>query len=212
MSEARAEGLAPQIKNRKPPAIGERGYKRVPGDAYFTKPWVTAAGLQKIKPRGIVWECACGIGNMTRVLEEQGHQVVSTDISRRRYDGLFARMDFLKSSAPPDPRVETIFTNPPNSLADAFALHAIELMRPVRGMVVMLFDHSYVAAGPTRDILFEPPMPFAGWIVVTKRPKWIDEPKRMKPGEQKKKGPRRNYAFGVWDWQHRGPAIIQRVR
>lgn len=207
------DGAPSPVRLRRAPEIGERGYKRLARDAYFTKElWVTEAGLSKLTLRGKVWECACGLGHMTRVLEAAGYDVVSTDISRRRYDGLFARLDFTRTTELPVDGIGTIFTNPPNSLADAFVHHAVQLMKPVRGMVVMLLDHSYVAAGPTRDFLFEPPMPFAGWIVVTRRPKWIDDPKRLKPGEKKRTGPRRNYAFGVWDWRHEGPATIARVR
>ena len=201
-----------KVKIRKPPQIGERGYVRIAGEAYFTRPWLTEAGLSRIALRGVVWECACGAGHMTRVLAAHGHTVVSTDIAEHGFDGQSATLDFLATQAPPDPRIGTIFTNPPNCLADAFAWHAIQLMKPVGGMVVMLFDHAYVAAGPTRDALFERPMPWSAWIVVTRRPKWFDDPAALTPEERRKKGPRRNYAFCVWDWQHEGPPVIARVR
>lgn len=209
-----ADGTLSHPKPRTPPERGEYGYERRKGDAYFTQAWVTRAGLKLIVPRGIVWEPACGMGHMTNVLEEHGHRVVSTDIARHGYDGQTDEADFLNTRSLPDPAVRTIFTNPPNRLADAFAFHAIELMRAVDGMVVMLFEHGFVAAGPTRDALFDPPMPWSAWIVITRRPRWIEEaPAVLEPvTKKKKKGPRRNYAFCVWDWRHRGPPVIARVR
>ena len=70
---------------------------------------------------GRVWECACGEGHITTVLEHYGMEVVETDIALGQ--------DFLETwIAPPD--VDFIVTNPPFSLKDEFLKHCYEFEIP----------------------------------------------------------------------------------
>lgn len=68
-----------------------------------------------------VWEPAAGNGDMSRVLEEAGHRVISTD--------LLGGQDFFETAAPPD--VTAIVTNPPFSLATEWALRSVSLVPTV---------------------------------------------------------------------------------
>lgn len=46
---------------------------------FQTPAWVIESLLPYI-PKGTVWECACGKGNLARELKDRGYLVVSTDI------------------------------------------------------------------------------------------------------------------------------------
>ena len=167
-------------------------YERRENDAYYTEPRVTEALLGALELRGRVWEPAAGRGDMADVIEKAGYHVVATDIDR---DWDF--FDFIR----PHHGYETIITNPPYSVAVRFVRHALDLMEPVGGMVVMLFRNEWDSAASRRDLFTE--KPFRTKYVLTFRPRWdwweTDKPKT---------GPRHNFSWFVWDWRHTGPATI----
>jgi len=85
------------------------------GDFFPTHPGITLALLQHELFPGTVWEPACGQGDISRVLEEQGYQVHSTDLFHRGY-GL-SRFDFFGFSEMPI-CCESLITNPPFKTVD----------------------------------------------------------------------------------------------
>lgn len=181
--------------------LGESGFERVEGDRYWTEPWVTQALLDAVKFRGLVWEPACGRGDMADVLTNAGYSVMVSDIAG---DSLgcrnAARADFLAHSSPGD-ALFSIVTNPPYALAEEFIRHALELTARASGMVAMLLRNEYdCAAG--RRYLFEQEA-FAAKRVLTKRPRWVDDL------DQPSASPRHNFAWYVWDHHHSGPARIE---
>jgi hypothetical protein len=91
-------------------------------DFYPTWPAATKALLSVERFDGPIWEPACGDGAMSKVLEEAGYEVISTDLIDRGY-GEGGR-DFLMEW---QPRAPNIVTNPPFRWAIEFvdrALHA----------------------------------------------------------------------------------------
>jgi hypothetical protein len=58
---------------------------RHPEDFYPTPPAGTLALLGVEKFRGKIWEPACGDGRMSRVLEESGLSMMSSDLYDRGY-------------------------------------------------------------------------------------------------------------------------------
>ena len=50
-----------------------------------------------------VWECACGGGHLSKRLKELGHDVFSTDVVDRGYEGMDAQADFLDDLFCPKP-------------------------------------------------------------------------------------------------------------
>src|SRR3990167_2156623 len=66
-----------------------------------------------------VWECACGEGNLSRALQERGHQVISTDI--------LTGHDFLMYE--PD-SYDVIVTNPPYRYKQQFLERAYSIGKP----------------------------------------------------------------------------------
>ena len=102
----------------------------------------------------IIWECACGQGHMSKVLEEKGFKVYSTDLIDRGYG--FSPVNFLGTGfeKPVMPNnINTIMTNPPYSLATDFVKTAIRLV-PDNGLVIMYLRVLFLE-GKARRLLFE---------------------------------------------------------
>lgn len=180
-------------------AMGNLDYERIDGDLYETEEWVTRALYGHFTVRGEIWECACGSGKMSRVLEAMGGHthsvpVYSSDLFERGYGD--AGVDFLQQNTLP-PGVRTIITNPPYTLAEKFIRHALSLTQPVSGVVAMLLRNEYDSAKGRNDLFCCPP--FAKKVVLTSRPRWI---------EGSEGSPRHNYAWFVFDWNHAGDSVI----
>ena len=94
------------------------------GPDFFPTPrWATFALIENEKFNGEIWECACGDGTMSRVLEETGQPVRSTDL----YDRGFGEVgvDFLMSQLGAD----NIVTNPPYNCAEGFVASGVKLAK-----------------------------------------------------------------------------------
>ena len=86
------------------------------GPDFFPTPrWATFALIDNENFSGDIWECACGDGSMSRVLEETGRSIQSTDLYERGYGE--AGHDFLEARQ----RMPNIVTNPPYNSAEGFA-------------------------------------------------------------------------------------------
>jgi hypothetical protein len=77
--------------------------------------------LRVEKFQGSIWEPACGDGAMSRVLEADGYNVISSDLEPRGYG---TQADFLNCNILHAPN---IVTNPPFKIAREFAEHALDL-------------------------------------------------------------------------------------
>ena len=85
------------------------------GPDYFPTPrWATFALIDNERFEGDIWECACGDGAMSEVLEETGQSVFSSDLYERGYGE--SGIDFLE----PPRSAGNIITNPPYNCAEAF--------------------------------------------------------------------------------------------
>jgi hypothetical protein len=168
------------------------GYVRQANDDYPTPAWVTDALVPHIRSLALhVWEPAAGSGQMADALRCAGFQVTATDIA--------TGVDFLECDVLPSDAIQAIVTNPPYSDAQAFIEHALELTRPVGGVVAVLlrcdFDH---AKG--RRHLFADCRVFAKKLILTKRVVWFDRPGAA---------PSFNHAWFLFDWQHTGRPTIE---
>ena len=88
-------------------------------DFFPTPKWATFALVDNEQFRGDIWECACGDGAMSRVLELTDRPVFSSDL----YDRGFGTPgeDFLRTSRTAD----NIITNPPYNAAEGFVATGI---------------------------------------------------------------------------------------
>ena len=88
-------------------------------DDFQTPPNAIKPLLPFLKNEWILWECACGKGNLVKALKQKGFKVVGTDIREGK--------DFLKWA--PE-KFDCIITNPPYSLRYEFIKRAYELEKP----------------------------------------------------------------------------------
>lgn len=170
--------------------MGALGYQRIAEDFYPTPSWCSRALLKNFVPKSVVWEPACGAGDISSALQLHGLTTYSTDLVDRGYGD--AHFDFLACDKLPLPDIRSIITNPPYSgdLPQQFIEHSLKLMEPVKGSVAMLLRNEYDSASGRVDLFRHPA--FALKLVLTKRPKWI---------EGSTGSPRHNYAFFCWDFE-----------
>ena len=100
-------------------------------DYYATEPKAMELLLSEETFAPHVWECACGEGHLSKVLEKHGYDVESTDLIYRGYGG---QEDFLKTEGGFD---GDIITNPPYKFALQFVEKALQTVK--RGRKVAMF-------------------------------------------------------------------------
>lgn len=93
-------------------------------DFYATDPKALKLLLDFERFDKSIWECACGLGHLSEVLKERGHNVISTDLVSRGYEEYC--IDFLEF----DRRWNgDIITNPPYKYAKEFVEKALEVIK-----------------------------------------------------------------------------------
>jgi hypothetical protein len=127
------------------PALPPRG-----SDFYQTPRRATEALLSVEVFTGPIWECACGLGAISRVLEEHDHVVVSTDLIDRGYGE--GGLDFLTQTTPLAPNIAT---NPPFRTAAEFAIKACEL---ATGKVALLARLAWLEGSARRSMFATLPL------------------------------------------------------
>lgn len=180
-----------QAAKNDPAMSGQIDYARNEADFYPTPPEnVDCLHLMEPLNGTVWWEPACGEGHISKRVEElTGVEVISTDLYDRGY-GEYG-YDFLITKLTPH-GVNGIITNPPyGDLAEEFIRKALELMKPVRGKVIMFLRNEYDCGKGRRDLFAK--YPFAHKIIVTKRPRWI---------AGSTGSPRHSYAWYVWDFSN----------
>lgn len=101
--------------------------EREENDFYATNPKAMELALPFLRKCGLsqnVWECACGQGHLSKVLERNGFDVYSTDLIDRGFGEV---QDFLSVEGE-DFYDGDIVTNPPFKFAGKFLEKAMELI------------------------------------------------------------------------------------
>jgi hypothetical protein len=176
------------------PSMAQRvsGYVRQANDSYQTPSWVTDALSPHLQRLALhIWEPACGDGAMADALTALGYRVHASDI--------ITGDDFLKAKSLPSDAIQGIVTNPPYSIGQAFIEHALQLTKPVGGVVAMLLRCDYDHAKTRRHLFADCPA-FAKKIILTKRIVWF-----QRPGA----APSFNHCWCVWDHHHSGKPTIE---
>ena len=141
-------------------------------DFYATDPKALELFLDKINEDGIelhndIWECACGTGNLSKVLKKRGYNVLSSDLVYRNFG--ISRIDFLKytkkesfiENGKPDyiefrkdlPISMDILTNPPYKYALDFVKHSLDILED--GYYSIFFLKIQFLEGKARKQFFE---------------------------------------------------------
>ena len=138
------------------------------GDFYPTPAWATFALLDNETFTGQIWECACGDGAMSNVMEKAGFSVISSDLYDHGY-GEFGH-DFLTT----DRRSPNIITNPPYYNAEHFV--ATGLRQAERKFALLLRLAFLEGARRTKSIFHVHP-PSRVWVFserITFYPKGVE--------------------------------------
>lgn len=182
VAQAYVRGIIPDKDNR------ERD------DFYPTPPKATRALLAVEEFQSPVWEPACGDGAISKILIEQGHTVISTDLINRGYG--IPHRDFLLDY---ETRANSIITNPPFKFAEEFVEHAL---RRSDGKVAMLCRLAWLEGRARRKLFMNTPLARV-WVFSSRVP-------MLRGGDEMLKGGGGMIAFAwyVWDHAHSGaPAL-----
>ena len=129
--------------------------EREANDFYSTDPKSLEIFLNALERDGIqlhkrIWECACGMGHLSKVLENEGYYVMSTDLIDRGYGR--GNLNFLNSLC--ENGVERdILTNPPYKYAEEFVEHSLEILKD--GYYCVMFLKIQFLEGQARRKLFD---------------------------------------------------------
>ena len=128
--------------------------EREANDFYATDPaslevFLKALERDNFQLHDDIWECACGQGHLSRVLEEQGYNVYSSDLINRGY-GIY-NTNFLETIGYKLQR--DILTNPPYKYAQEFVEHSLDIID--KGYYCVMFLKIQFLEGQARRKLFE---------------------------------------------------------
>ena len=123
-------------------------------DYYATDPHALEIFLDKLKEDNIelhhnIWECACGEGHLSKVLEKRKFNVFSTDLIQRGYGE--GNIDFLQV-ANKNTHFD-ILTNPPYKYAKEFVEKALEIQAD--GYYTIMFLKIQFLEGQARKEMFK---------------------------------------------------------
>jgi hypothetical protein len=97
-------------------------FERHAYDRYVEPMWCSTALFAVERFQGLVWDPACGLGNVLKAARSAGYSTYGSDIAE---DATGAIQDFLTAIAPA-PKFSVV-CNPPFSLIGKFAERALEL-------------------------------------------------------------------------------------
>jgi len=130
-------------------ASNHSDWDREKDDYYATEPEAIDWLLSVEDLQGIIWECACGEGHLSKRLEELGKTVMSTDLIDRGYGT--GGVDFLKVTEKDFDA--NIVTNPPYKYALEFCEKALDVVR--EGGVICMFLKLTFLEGRKRRKFFD---------------------------------------------------------
>jgi hypothetical protein len=124
-------------------------------DFFPTPPWATHALIDNETFRGQIWECACGNGAMSKVLEDAAGSVSSSDL----YDRGFGEsgVDFLEA----DWSADNIITNPPYNAAEGFVRNGVKLARRKFALLLRL---AFLEGANRANTVFSHTPPSRVWV------------------------------------------------
>lgn len=126
------------------------------GPDFFPTPhWATFALADNERFTGDIWECACGDGAMSKVLEETGAPVFSSDLYQRGYGQ--SGLDFLN----PTRSADNIITNPPYNCAEGFVASGVNYARHKFALLLRL---AFLEGANRANTIFAHTPPSRVWV------------------------------------------------
>ena len=137
-------------------------------DFFPTPAWATYALIDNEKFTGDIWECACGDGAMSRVLEQTSRPVFSSDLYERGYGE--AGQDFLA----PFRSADNVVTNPPYNCAEGFVASGI---KSAKRKFALLLRLAFLEGANRAQTIFAKSPPARVWVFserITFYPKGVE--------------------------------------
>lgn len=149
-----------------------------------------------IKLNNNIWECSCGMGHLSRVLEKHNYNVYSTDLIYRNYG--MGGVDFLKTTKT---YACDILTNPPYKYAQEFVEHSMEILDE-NNYCIMLLKIQFLE-GKARRKLFEKYPPKYVYVNSERQTCYIN-------GDMSKKMSSAScYCWFIWQKGFKGEPVIR---
>ncbi|WP_051390145.1 hypothetical protein [Bradyrhizobium sp. Ec3.3] len=162
-------------------------------DFFPTPAWATFALIDNEKFNGEIWECACGDGSMSRVLEQTCQPVRSSDLYDRGYGE--AGVDFLRAERTTD----NVITNPPYNCAEGFVASGVKLAKRKLALLLRL---AFLEGANRANTIFSKMPPARVWV--------FSERITFYPSGVEPKGSGATaYAWFVWDKEAEGPTELR---
>lgn len=124
-------------------------------DFFPTPAWATEALIDNERFDGDLWECACGNGAMSEVLEGASSNVYSSDLFDRGYGD--AGIDFLEA----EKRFDNIVTNPPYNAAEGFVQNGLKLANKKFALLLRL---AFLEGSNRQRTIFSETPPSRVWV------------------------------------------------
>jgi hypothetical protein len=160
-------------------------------DFFPTPAWATYALIDNEKFSGEIWECACGDGAMSRVLEKTDRQIISSDLHNRGFGD--AGIDFLNTQR----RANNIVTNPPYNSAEGFVAAGVQKAKQKFALLLRL---AFLEGANRANTIFARNPPSRVWV--------FSERITFYPSGAIQKGSGTTaYAWFVWDKGARGTEL-----
>ena len=152
-------------------------------DFFPTPSWATYALIDNEKFAGGIWECACGDGAMSSVLEHASPGVRSSDLYERGFGE--AGIDFTAAET----RADNIITNPPYNCAESFVANGLRLAQRKFALLLRL---AFLEGANRANTIFALTPPSRVWVFSERITFYMKGAKQAGSGTTA-------YAWFVWD-------------
>lgn len=180
-------------------ASNHGSHQREENDYYATDPIAMELLLEKESFAQNIWECACGEGHLSKVLQSHGYNVKSTDLIDRNFGE--PGVDFLCQT---DQFDGDIVTNPPYKYAVEFVQKAIDLI-PQGHRVAMLLKLQFLEGKSRRKLLEKYPPKY---IYISSNRICCCKNGDFSP-EQRKNYSAQAYAWYIWEKGFQGEPTVR---
>jgi hypothetical protein len=177
-------------------------------DLYETPTVATETLLRVERIPHCIWEFAAGRGAISRVLQQHGHRVISSDIYDHGGIKLDFVADFLTCTRMP-PGCQALLTNPPYYDVERIVAHALE----ISPLVIMLLRLAFFEAGSGPQLKHK----LRAHVLDDIPPARIHVFRRRLPMMHrdlwagKKANSGMAFSWWAWDRNYSGPIVIDRI-
>lgn len=172
-------------------------YKLNNNDFYETPSWATEIMLENIRFEGSIYEPCSGYGAISKILENKGYDVISSDL--RDDEQVYGKKGVDMLSIQKENIVDNIITNPPYKFAQEVIEQSLKLANK---KVVMLLKLSFLESASRYDFFKNTPLKnvYVFCKRVTMYPHGTEKPKNSGTVA---------YAWFEWDNGYEGEPMIK---